>query len=432
MRRELARAGRVAVGVGLVLVLAAFLAWRRATPREPAPAPAAAASRGATVPAAPAPSPPAVSRPGMTAPAIQLAKRVETRAARDLEPGALEGTVLDAESSAGIPGAELTFSHDNSAWSTTTGAGGAFRFAPRTTGTYRLVSIEARGYASFESEFGSSPVSFTSAEGHHVSGVVLRLTPEDKARPRRRVRRASSDPADADPPKARGSLRGWVRDARSGAPVVAFAIALWRREGIASRMVAPASFIDPSGAYEIAALDPGTYEVVAMAAGYASSGYAVAKVDTSPVQADFALRAGARIEGVVTDDATRRPIEAAVISLEGRRGTAPNLPVAPLSPQAETGADGRFTLEQVPSDTMSLYAEKEGYLTRIVTLGPLPDAGLMPGHQILAIDGTPVIGLGYERAIGAIRGPEGTTVVLRVRREGREDDVAVTRKRVRH
>ena len=91
MRRELARAGRVAVGVGLVLVLAAFLAWRRATPREPAPAPAAAASRGATVPAAPAPSPPAVSRPGMTAPAIQLAKRVETRAARDLEPGALEG-----------------------------------------------------------------------------------------------------------------------------------------------------------------------------------------------------------------------------------------------------------------------------------------------------------------------------------------------------
>jgi len=419
----------------------------------------------------------------MTAPAIQLAKRVETRAARDLEPGALEGTVLDAESSAGIPGAELTFSHDNSAWSTTTGAGGAFRFAPRTTGTYRLVSIEARGYASFESEFGSSPVSFTSAEGHHVSGVVLRLTPEDKARPRRRVRRASSDPADADPPKARGSLRGWVRDARSGAPVVAFAIALWRREGIASRMVAPASFIDPSGAYEIAALDPGTYEVVAMAAGYASSGYAVAQVDTSPVQADFALRAGARIEGVVTDDATRRPIEAAVISLEGRRGTAPNLPVAPLSPQAETGADGRFTLEQVPSDTMSLYAEKEGYLTRIVTLGPLPDegdpqplaialtprasgvdasveltgigavlearsewlaildvvpgggaadAGLMPGHQILAIDGTLVIGLGYERAIGAIRGPEGTTVVLRVRREGREDDVAVTRKRVRH
>jgi len=161
----------------------------------------------------------------------------------------------------------------------------------------------------------------------------------------------------------------------------------------------------------------------------------------------------------------------------------PNLPVAPLSPEAETGADGRFTLEQVPPDAMSLYAQKEGYLTRIVTLGPLPeegdyppvaigltprasgddasveltgigavlearrewlavvnvipgggatDAGLVPGDQILAIDGTPVAGLGYERAIGVIRGPEGTTVVLRVRRDGRESDVVVTRKRVRH
>ena len=100
----------------------------------------------------------------MTAPAIQLAKRVEVRPAPNLDPGALEGAVLDAETGAGIARAELTFSHDDGAWSTTTGAGGAFRFAPRSAGTYRLVSIEARGYASFESEFGSSPVSFTSAE----------------------------------------------------------------------------------------------------------------------------------------------------------------------------------------------------------------------------------------------------------------------------
>jgi len=60
------------------------------------------------------------------------------------------------------------------------------------------------------------------------------------------------------------------------------------------------------------------------------------------------------------------------------------------------------------------------------------DAGLASGDQILAIDGTPVGRLGYERAIGVIRGPEGTTVVLRVRRDGRESDVVVTRKRVRH
>src|SRR5438105_1327807 len=473
---------RWAMVAGIVLALAAFLAWRRSAPREPA----AAASQPAPLPAERVIPPPA-PRPQLAAPAIQLAKRVEIRAARSLAPGALEGTVLDAETNAGIAGAELTFSYDNGAWSTTTGPGGAFRFAPRATGTYPLVSIEARGYASFQGEFGSSPVSFTSTAGNDISGVVLRLTPEDKARPRRRGRRSRSDQVDAGDigaPAARGSLRGRVFDARTGAPVVAFAIALWRRDGIAlSRMLAPASFIHAFGAYEITDLDPGTYEATAMAAGYAWSGYAVAQVDTSPVQTDFALRAGARIEGIVTEDTTRRPIAGAVISLEGRRAVAPNLPVAPLSPEAETGADGRFTLEQVPPDAMSLYARKEGYLTRIVTLGPLPeegdyppvaigltprvsgddasveltgigavlearrewlaivgvvagggaaDAGLVPSDQILAIDGTPVARLGYERAIGVIRGPEGTTVVLRVRRDGRESDFVVTRKRVRH
>src|SRR5437016_72812 len=213
---------RWAMVAGVVLTLAAFLAWRRSAPR----APAGAASQPAPLPAERVTPPPA-PRPQLAAPAIQLAKRVENRPARNLAPGALEGTVLDAETNAGIAGAELTFSYDNGAWSTTTGPGGAFRFAPRATGTYRLVSIEARGYASFEGEFGSSPVSFTSTEGSDISGVVLRLTPEENARRRRRGRRSGSDQVDAGDiaPTARGSLRGRVFDARTGAPVVAFAIA---------------------------------------------------------------------------------------------------------------------------------------------------------------------------------------------------------------
>ena len=71
-------------------------------------------------------------------------------------------------------------------------------------------------------------------------------------------------------------------------------------------------------------------------------------------------------------------------------------------------------------------------VVNVVPGGGATDAGLVPGDQILAIDGTPVARLGYERAIGVIRGPEGTTVVLRVRHDGRESDVVVTRKRVRH
>src|SRR6266404_8532330 len=223
---------RWAILAGVVLALAALLVWRRSAPREPAPAPAAAASQRAPLPAAEPVTPPLAPRLQLAVPVIQLAKRVEIRPARNFAPGALEGTVLDAETNAGIAGVELTFSHDNGAWSTTTGPGGAFRFAPRATGTYRLVSIEARGYASFEGDFGSSPVSFTSMEGNDISGVVLRLTPEDKARLRRRGRRSGRDQVDAGDIAPRGSLRGRVFDASSGAPVVAFAIALWRRDGI--------------------------------------------------------------------------------------------------------------------------------------------------------------------------------------------------------
>src|SRR5947199_9953339 len=105
---------------------------------------------------------------------------------------------------------------------------------------------------------------------------------------------------------------------------------------------------------------------------------------------------------------------------------------------------------------MCLHAQKEGYLTRIVTLGPLPeegdyppvaigltprvsgddasveltgigavlaarrewlavvdvvpgagaaDAGLVSGDQILAIDRIPLARFAYERAIRVIRGP---------------------------
>ena len=156
--------------------------------------------------------------------------------------------------------------------------------------------------------------------------------------------------------------------------------------------------------------------------------------------------------------------------------------MAPLSPEAETGPDGRFVLEHIPPDVNSVSVDKRGYLVRLVSLGDLPrdgdappleialtpreadpdarmeltgigatlrpradtlqiqqlipsagaaDAGLVPGDQIIAIDGARVSDLGFDRAIGAIRGPEGTTVILRIRRSGSESDVVVMRKLVR-
>src|SRR5712664_4219632 len=73
---------RWAMVAGVVVALAAFLAWRRSEPRAPA-----AASQGAP-PAAERVTAPPAPRPQLAAPAIQLAKRVEIRPARNLAPGA--------------------------------------------------------------------------------------------------------------------------------------------------------------------------------------------------------------------------------------------------------------------------------------------------------------------------------------------------------
>jgi hypothetical protein len=468
--------------IGAIFLVSLVWWWFHSAARMDAPPDERVVTARSARPIA-APPPTERSMRPMLPPAIQLARPVVLRAAPPAAPGALEGVVLDAATGEGIAGAELTFSHEHGAYSTSTGNGGAFRFAPRAPGTYGLVSIEAKSYAAFESEFGRSPVSFTSVPGKDISGVVLRL-----ARERRRAagsgrgRRADAahDGADAGDPG--GSLFGRVIDARSRAPIAAFAIALFRRDGVATRPVAPGSFIDPSGSYRVEGLSPGIYEATAMAAGFAWSSYAVVSVADSAVQADFELHAGARITGRVIDDSTRRPLAGAEVSLEGRRGDAPNLPVAPLSPQAETGPDGRFVLEHIPPDVNSVRVENRGYLVRLVSLGDLPrdgdappleialtpreadpdarlelsgigatlrpradmlqiqqlipsagaaDAGLVPGDQIVAIDGARVSDLGFDRAIGAIRGREGTTVILRIRRSGSESDVVVMRKLVR-
>ncbi len=78
--------------------------------------------------------------------------------------------------------------------------------------------------------------------------------------------------------------------------------------------------------------------------------------------------------------------------------------------------------------------EQTGGLLRIVT--PLPGspaekAGLLPKDQILSADGMTLGNLSLDDAVSHIRGPKGSKVLLRVRRDGVEFDVTVTRETVR-
>jgi S1-C subfamily serine protease len=145
---------------------------------------------------------------------------------------------------------------------------------------------------------------------------------------------------------------------------------------------------------------------------------------------------------------------------------------------AVSGADGTFSMEGVPQKGVTLSVSAPGHNTRILQgvqptapavieltptdadAGPkvelvgigavlkargdalvigdvLPGggaqvAGLMPGDEILRIDGKPVTELGFTGCIQAIRGPEGTQVLIGVRKAGQTSvtDIAVPRKKI--
>lgn len=80
---------------------------------------------------------------------------------------------------------------------------------------------------------------------------------------------------------------------------------------------------------------------------------------------------------------------------------------------------------------------KEDELTKVITVvnvvenSPAMKAGLLPGDQILEIDGKPTASLNVSAAAKLIRGDVGTDVVLQVMRSGEaEFDVTLTRARI--
>jgi S1-C subfamily serine protease len=80
--------------------------------------------------------------------------------------------------------------------------------------------------------------------------------------------------------------------------------------------------------------------------------------------------------------------------------------------------------------------EDELVIGRVVEGGGAAEAGLGEGDAILAVDGVPVTELGFEGSVARLRGPEGSAVVLTIRRtadDGRDatTDVRVVRRRIR-
>ncbi|MBX7115700.1 MAG: carboxypeptidase regulatory-like domain-containing protein [Myxococcaceae bacterium] len=269
---------------------------------------------------------------------------------------------------------------------------------------------------------------------------------------------------------AGGTLRGRVTDS-AGKPVSSFQVLLeWQKTPLERLGSLTTTVIDANGEYELKGLTVGNHILTVKGPGFAPAEreFALTK-EGQTLTLDLVLAKGRAVSGAVNDGTSQRPIDDARVSVEGLDSR--------FFAQTRTDAMGAFQLEGLPDTPVSLQVEASGYHTRFLPAeGPGPftalltpvepdagrkiegvgigamlrgrndalvigmvtpnggafDAGLRPGDEVFSVDGQPVTTLGFHSAILAIRGPEGSTVRLGVRRGGQAPvvDITAVRKKI--
>jgi len=265
-----------------------------------------------------------------------------------------------------------------------------------------------------------------------------------------------------------GRIDGVVREASSGRPVAPFRLVVLRGGRGWNLPVRTATVVDASGRFEITDLPPGPVVLLVSSPGHTPPEEVEVEVPEHPgaVHVEIRLSQGGRVTGRVTDRSSGQPLPGARIALEGDAGGAPS--VLDAGPVAFSGPEGAFLIGGLPSRAVSLLVFADGHHARIVggievrdgdVIGPvevrlspvaegedprvelagigatlerrgrsvlritavLPgggaaEAGLLPGDEVLSVEGRPISELGFGGAVDLIRGPEDTRVRLVVRR----------------
>jgi hypothetical protein len=281
-----------------------------------------------------------------------------------------------------------------------------------------------------------------------------------------------------------GRLHGCVHQASGGAPVAPYSLRVYfGSNGFRSDPDLQVSVADPSGCFSVDELEAGQVTVVVVAPGHAPSEPTQVDVPSPPAaaQLEVSLGSGGTVAGVVRDEVTGEPLSGAWVSAEAVANPYDLVPPTTKLAETATGLDGAFTLGGLPREvrlivnaarhhasssgvvqvpagdvggpvTVALRPVLEGDIGPVQPVGigavlqpqgdelvvggfrpgtPAEASGLVPGDQLLEIDGHPVSELGLGGAVEAIRGPEGTVVYLLVRRGNGTVDVEVPRRRQR-
>jgi hypothetical protein len=249
----------------------------------------------------------------------------------------------------------------------------------------------------------------------------------------------------------------------AGDAVPSYTLTVYRREGALRDLTLARSIVDPSGAFEVH-VPAGDYDLSASAPSWAPSDklHVDAKQSTSGLV--LTLPTGATLRGVVVAADDRKGLQYARVSRESFGGGAS---AAPANAGTVTRADGTFELTGIPPGQFSVRVDAglfhpkiEGGMTATdngaigpitialarlrdgetpslelvgigVALGADGDAlrvnqvypnsgaaaaGIIVGDHIVAVDGLPTADLGVDGAVAKIRGVEGTTVAITLRR----------------
>jgi Carboxypeptidase regulatory-like domain/PDZ domain len=264
-----------------------------------------------------------------------------------------------------------------------------------------------------------------------------------------------------------------------GRPLPSFAVVVTRaHHALATSVVAVEQTIDPEGQYEVPLLAPGSYRVYAVGAGAARSEAKAITLAGDDMRLDFRLAQAGTLVGKIVDRDSGAPIEGAKISMEGDLGGDLQLTAAAFS-----DASGAFRLEGLPALPTSVVVAAAGFHPRIssgivvpagqeraitvdiaaltddeepklelagigavlqgtseglvindvVEGGGAAEVGLRAGDLIVTIEGVPATELGFAGSIERLRGPEGSSVTVTVRRRGADMLVAlqIPRRRIR-
>lgn len=238
-------------------------------------------------------------------------------------------------------------------------------------------------------------------------------------------------------------------------------------------------FSQPNGAFRLDGLDAGRYVLTVSAEGRppARSDSIVVETSRTTSNVRIVLSQGAKLSGVVVDEATRKPIAGAEVALDAATWTGAN-----AIPTALSDANGAYTLVGVPSDgPFSVRFSSPQYTTRIVTGlaargqselredvtltvrgedgaatefagigavlagaekgvqvaavvpdGPAAKGGIVRGDRIVRIDGGTIDDLTVSDCVQRLRGPPGSSVTVTIEREGQASrDVLLVRELIR-